>query len=230
MSPGIVTSRGASAPRKYLDERRTVVNPEWLEWDDARRLRMSEDGMDVALSIGSEPSMYFPERDGKAIPEEGAWIIVVEEPHTELQARFRVPELSMWRARPHTLNSGAIKVGSGKDAFKAFPKQAVIATPGGDLHLWPHEYIVANDPMALATDPDSTLHALGGQAVLDEDQLFYLMSRGIPRREAVMLLFDRIESLDFVYVTFPTEITEALRGMGQSLRRHMANNPRGARP
>lgn len=213
-------------PKKYLDARRTQVNPEWLEWDDARRLKVADDGYILAASIGAEPSMYFPEEDDKAIPEEGAWIIVVEEPMTELMSRFRLPPLSMWRARPHQLDSGAIAVGHGRETVKIYPKQAVIATPGGDLHLWPHEYIVVDRPMELASDQDATLHSLGGQPVLDESELFYLMSRGIPRHDAVMLLFDKVTSLDFVYVTFPEEITALLAGAGQSLRRHMALNPR----
>lgn len=216
-----------AAPKKYLDAKRTQVNPEWLAWDEERERVAADDGWQIAAAIGSEPSMYFPEQDGKAIPEEGAWIIVVEEPHTVLRDRFRVPELSMWRARAHELNDGAITVGYGKSKTKVFPKQAVIATPAGDLHLWPHEYIVAERPMLLATDPDATLHTLGGEPVVDEDELFYLMSRGISRHDAMMLLFERIQSLDFVYVTFPEEITSALRGMGQSLSRHIALNPRG---
>ncbi|MBP5897910.1 SufD family Fe-S cluster assembly protein [Streptomyces scabiei] len=186
----------------------------------------ADDGWSIAASIGAEPSMYFPEQDGKAVPEEGAWIIVVEEPMTELRSRFRVPELSMWRARPHQLNSGAITVGHGKQAAKVYPKQAVIATPRGDLHLWPHEYVVADRPMELASDPEATLNSLGGEPVLDEEELFYLMSRGIQRHEAVMLLFDKVTSLDFVYVTFPKEVTDVLAGAGQSLRRHMALKPR----
>lgn len=214
------------APKKYLDARQTQVNPEWLEWDDARRLRVSEDGYEIAMTIGAEPSMYFPEQDDKAVPEDGAWIIVIEEPVTELQSRFRIPPLSMWRARHHQLNSGAIVVGRGREAVKVYPQQAIIATPGGDLHLWPHEYIIVDRPMELATDPGATLHSLGGEPVLDEQELFYLMSRGINRHEAMMLLFEKITSLDFVYVTFPEEITSLLAGAGQSLRRHMALNPR----
>lgn len=147
---------------------------------------------------------------------------MVEEPFTELRSRFRVPPLSMWRARPRELNTEAI-VSRG---VKIYPKQAIIATPGGDLHLWPHEYVVVDRPVTLVSDPDATLHALGGQPVLDEDALFYLMSRGIPRHEAVMVLFDSVTSLDFVYVTFPEWITDALAGAGQSLRRYMALNPR----
>ncbi|WP_424863026.1 hypothetical protein [Streptomyces sp. MMS24-I29] len=213
------------APKKYLDSRRTQVNPEWQAWDDERRRLAADEGWQVAASIGAEPSMYFPEQEGKAIPEEGAWILVVEEPMTELRSRFRVPPLSMWRARPHELNSGAITVGHGRQAVQVYPKQAIIATPGGDLHLWPHEYAVADRPMELASDHDATLHSLGGQPALDEDELFYLMSRGIPRHDAVMLLFDNVEVPDFVYVTFPERVTDALAGVGQSLRRYMALTP-----
>lgn len=184
----------------------------------------SADDLDrlFAESGGTEPATYFPEQDGKTVPEDGAWIIVVEEPLTELRSRFRVPLLSMWRARPYVLNSGAI-VSKG---VKVHPKQAVITTPGGDLHLWPHEYVVVGRPMMLVCDPDAMLHSLDGQPVLDEEALFYLMSRAIPRHQAVMVLFDTVTSLDHVYVTFPEWITDALAGAGQNLRRHMALNPR----
>ncbi|MCX5103495.1 hypothetical protein [Streptomyces sp. NBC_00439] len=213
---------GARAPKKYAGSSRTQVSPEWQTWDAERRDEAADEGYFLAASIGAEPSMYFPEQDGKAVPEDGAWIIVVEEPFTELRSRFRVPPLSMWRARPHELNTDAIVL---KDV-EIHPQQAIIATPGGDLHLWPHEYVVVDHPMMLVSDPDATLHSLGGQPVLDEDAVFYLMSRGIPRHEAVMVLFDTVTSLDSVYVTFPEWITDALAGAGQSLRRHMALNPR----
>ncbi|MFG3403735.1 hypothetical protein [Streptomyces sp. NPDC048142] len=209
-------------PKKYADVRRTKFTSEGLAWDAERQRAAVDDGWEIAASMGSEPSMYYPEHDGKQIPDEGAWIIVVEEPCTELMSRFRIPPLSMWRARPHELNSGAIRI----DGASIAPKQAVIATPGGDLHLWPHEYVVAERPMELASDPDATLNSLGGQPALDEEELFYLMSRGIQRHEALMLLLDKVTSLNFVYVTFPKEVTDVLAGAGQSLRRHMALNPR----
>ena len=224
--PALAQSKRGRAPKKYTDSRRTQVTPEWLDWYESRRAKASDDGWFEAASAGFEPSMYFPEQEGKDIPEDGAWIIVVEEPFTELRSRFRIPPLSMWRAREHELNSGAFT----SNGVKVYPKQAIIATPAGDLHLWPHEYVVAERPMELASDPDATLNSLGGQPVLDEDELFYLMSRGIPHHEAVMLLFDKVTSLDFVFVTFPEEITDLLAGAGQSLRRHVAAQSRRNTP
>lgn len=217
-----MTTTRTRAPRKYADPQRTQVTTEWLDWYDRQRALAESDGWDELAAVGFEPSTYLPARDGKEIPADGAWILVVEEPFTELRARFRVPLLSMWRARPHQLSSGAIV----SNGITLHPQQAVIATPAGDLHLWAHEYVIAERPMQLAADPDATLHTLGGDPVLDEAELFYLMSRGIPHRDAVMLLFDQITSLDFVYVTFPDEITTALAGAGVSLRRHVAMNRR----
>jgi hypothetical protein len=210
------------APRKYSDRQRTKVTTEWLDWYEQQRAAAETDGWMELASAGIDPSTYMPATEGKEIPADGAWILVVEEPFTELRAKFRVPLLSMWRARPHQLNSGAIS----RNGITLYPQQAVIATPAGDLHLWAHEYVIADRPMQLAADPDATLHTLGGEPVLDELELFYLMSRGIPHRDAVMMLFDKVTSLDFVYITFPEEITAALAGVGTSFRRHVAMNHR----
>jgi hypothetical protein len=214
-----------TAPKKYVNAQRTEVTPEWLAWDAERRVEITEDAAHQAASSGYDPAVFFPEIDGKAIPDEGAWILILEEPHTVMKDRFRLPLLSMWRARRHVLANTSIST----RGVKFHPQQAVIATPAGDLHLWPHEYMIATNPMALASEPDAELHALGGQPVVDEEEIFYLQSRGIPRQEAVLMLFDKIESLDFVYVTFPEEITSLLEGVGRPLRRHMALNPRTPR-
>ena len=222
--------RSASTPRepkKYIDARRTQATPEWLAWDDERRANVAEDCWKELLGGGYDPVTYLPEIDDKKIPEDGAWILILEEPLTGLRDRFRVPLLSMWRARRHELNSSSVTTSTG---VKLYPQQAVITTPGGDLHLWPHEYTIAKNPMALASDPDSTLNTLGGEAVLDEEKMFYLQSRGIPRQEATLMLFDTIVSLDFVYVTFPEYITAALEGVGRPLRRHIALSKRAPDP
>jgi len=210
-------------PKKYADKARTQVTPEWRAWNDEQQMLIAEGGWETVCSLGFDPDMFFPEKSDKQIPEEGAWILILEEPHTELRDRFRVPLLSMWRARPHELNSGGVQLAKG---LRVYPKQAVIATPGGDLHLWPHEYTVCTDPKGLIGDPDAELHQLGGSPVLDEEILFFLQSRGIPRHEAVLVLFDLITDTDFVYVTFPEEITAQLEGVGTSLRSHVRRHPR----
>lgn len=205
-------------PRKYADKDRTIVTEEWQEWH-RDQLAKADDLAWTRLPPGTDPAVYFP--GDKAIPDEGAWVIVIEVPHTALA--WEVPLLSMWRARHHELNAGGVEIAKG---VKVWPQQAVISTPAGDLHLWPHEYIVVTDPRGLVGDPDSTLHQLGGSPVLNEDHLFYLQSRGIAHRDAVLMLFDQITDQDFIYVTFPDWAVEAMAGVGRPLRRHMALNPR----
>lgn len=211
------------APKKYADADQTVVTPEWLAWRDQAR----EEALSEVWSSGDDPARYLPEQFDKAIPEDGCWILILEEPFTELTQRFRIPLLSMWRARPHTLNVGGITLGhTAASRIHLRPKQAVIATPGGELHLWPHEYHVVTDPYELMACEGATIHELGGQPVLDEEQVWYLQSRGLAHHEAVLLLIDQVKAQDFVYVTFPEEVTAQLDGVAQPLWRHLQRNRR----
>jgi hypothetical protein len=212
-------------PRKYLDPERIQVNPDWLAWREEMIAEHREELPKLIGARGMDPAVYFPEDYDKAIPEDGAWILVLEEPYTELRSRFRVPLLSMWKCRPHELNTGGGSIGVRGMQIHFYPKQAVIATPGGDLHLWPHEYCIVQDPKTLMSMDGVTIHSLGGEPVLDEDQLWYLMSRGIPRDQAVLLLLDQVGT-DYIYVTFPEDVTEQLDGVGQPLWRHIQRHPR----
>lgn len=215
------------APKKYLDADRVEVNPAWIEWRD-EQVKAAEDELPMQMAaMGIDPAMYFP--GDKAIPEDGCWIFVLEEPFTELRDRFRVPLLSMWRCRPHELNEGGFSYGVKSKRVHLAAQQAVIATPGGDLHLWPHEYQIIDNPRGLISQPEATIHSLGGEAVLDEEQMFYLMSRGISHQDAVLLLINTMTAINYIYMTFPEEVTELLRGVGQPLWRHVQLNPRKTR-
>jgi len=209
-------------PNKYTDSRRAEVTQEWLDWDEDRREEVRDQAYRESASTGYDPSTFFPD-ETQAIPAEGAWILVLEEPSTPLKEKFRVPPLSMWRARRHFVD-GSTFTSSAGDRYEA--QQAVISTPAGDLHFWPYEYRIATAPMELASMDGVELHSLGGEPVVDEEELFYIQSRGIRRQDALLMLFDKIASLDFVYVTFPEEVTSALEGVGRSLRRHIALSPR----
>jgi hypothetical protein len=217
------------APKKYLDADRVEVNPAWLAWRKELREQALELAPEMMTHRGIDPAVYFPEAYEKEIPDDGCWIFVLEEPYTELRTRFRVPELSLWRARPHELNSGGIKLGGTariRDGVTVRPKQAVITTPGGDLHLWPHEYQICRDPYELMSCEGAEIHEIGGEPVIDEQMLFYLQSRGIGHQDAVMLLIDQVKNNDFVYVTFPEEVTAMFAGVGQPMWRHIQRNPR----
>lgn len=214
-------------PKKWADKARTAMTPEYSFWyhegPGRRRLDPTDEEQAYDHFYGTQPvfggdpvanhGVYYPEEYDKDIGD-GGWIFVIDPPRTELDARFKVPLLSLWWARPHVLDSGPM--------CGRLPYQAVIATPGGDLHLWPHEYMVCNNPAGLIGEEGSHLHSLGGQAVVDEDQLFYLMSRGLSRQEATILLLDQIEDGSaFGYVTFDEEIVEIFAGVGTTLTSHM---------
>ncbi|QHB37152.1 hypothetical protein QDA03_gp89 [Microbacterium phage Terij] len=209
------------APRKYADKARTIVTEEWQAWHN-RQVALGEDnGWSTLMAAGVDPHTYMPPPE-QTIPEEGAWIIVVEVPRG-VAIDFDVPPLSIWRARHHELNVGSIEIAKG---VRVHPQQAIIATPAGDLHLWPHEYKVLSDPAGLIADEHAIIHQLGGSPVLNEDHMFYLQSRGIPHREAVLLLFEQITDPSFVYVTWPDWVVDEMYGAGQPLYRHIALNPR----
>lgn len=220
-------------PRKWVDPKsRTTMTPEYSYWyhegPGRRMLNPTEEEKAEQFFHTAGPwnsgdpianhGIYFPEEYDKDIGD-GSWIFVIDPPSTELDARFTVPQLSLWWARPHVLNGGAM--------FGRLPYQAVIQTPGGDLHLWPHEYTVCNDAAGIIGEEGSHLHSLGGQAVLDDEMLFYLMSRGISRRDATVLLINQVEDGSaFGYVTFDEWIVEFFDGIGTTLTSHIRRHPR----
>jgi hypothetical protein len=204
------SKRAPAKPNKFFPRE---VTPEYKAW--AR-----EDAIDHCVGLGMHPSWFFPEDDDKAIPDEGAWICVTDVPHTGLS--FEVPPLSMWRATRH----------EGELLAKGLPfpsQQAVIHTPGGNLHLWPTEYsIIDNINLFVGQEPDCVMHKLGGEPVLAEDPLFYLMLRGIPRQDAALMLLGDVTSQDFVYFTWAPFYQEFFEGVGVPLGVHIARHHREA--
>jgi hypothetical protein len=209
-------------PKKYLDAARTEINPDWMQWARAA----AQDWCDDTYN---DYSTYFPEEYGKAIPDEGAWIMVLDVPHTELSSRFEVPVMSTWRARRHSCNFGHPQ--SGKTVLPFTPQQAVISTPGGDLHLWPHEYTIISDvSFMIGAEPEFDMITLGGEPLFDDpvlaERLFYIQSRGISRHEAGLLTLNDQQAPDFVYFVMHPELAAMWEGVGVPLWRHMVKHPR----
>jgi hypothetical protein len=219
-------------PKKYADPSRTVLTAEYKVWYQAnRRTRFpteEEAGHDFLLNEPGFPgvrvdvlanhSVYFPEQHDKDLGD-GAWVLVVDPPVTVQWSEFKVPILSMWWARPHVLNTGPV---GGR-----LPYQGIIQTPAGDLHLWPHEYVVVNDPAGLVGCEGVEIHTLGGEPLLDPDQVFYLQQRGIPMHDVVAMLWSQMETGDYGYVTFPPDAVDVYAGvntraMGQVRERYEA--------
>ncbi|MGV8909640.1 MAG: hypothetical protein ACOH1Y_11715 [Propionicimonas sp.] len=197
-------------PRKFVPR---TVTPEWREW-------AKEEAENFCRTLRVHPSWYFPEDHDKAIPDDGAWICVIDPPPVSL-VNFELPHLSMWRATRF----------EGRRLAKDLPfpsQQAVINTPGGTVRLWPTEYVIIPDiTRYVGVEPDCLMHSLGGQPVLDEERVFYLMSRGINREGASLLLLGEVSGQDFAYFTFAPEYQAMFAGAGVPLATHVARNPRG---
>lgn len=203
-------ARVRKAPKKYLDPDQIEVNPAWLEWREEFRVAAKEAALDHMYFLGMDPALFFPEDYDKGLGEDGRWIMVVEEPHTELLSRFRLPLLSMWFATPKQMHSNV-------GPFHAI--HAVIQTPGGELHLLPHEYVVVEDVTQYVGEPGCDIHSLGGQALIDEEMLFYLQARGYTSQEAHLALIGQVQQSDFVYFTFDETIVSTMMPVVQMLQR-----------
>lgn len=211
------------APKKYTDATRSEITPEWRAWYKEATEMATEDLIAEAEAYGLLAQDVWPELHDKGIGD-GAWILVVEEPCTEMMQRFRIPTPSLWWARPEPIRLGAKVIkgyGGGVTAVMPGMARVVIETPGGSLWLFPREYVVCENPIPLLTDPEVTIHPLGGRPSLDEEkqeQLFYLQQRGIPYGDALLMIMDGVDMSQWGWAEFPEYVRATYDGVG-SIRR-----------
>lgn len=176
--------------RNPLDQRdsgkvqKYIINPEWNDSEEAQAEKEEiKNAMLQGLCGLGEIEDAFPEDYGNLLPEEGAWIRVNNPPNCE----FTVPPFSMWRASRWFLPPNGLGVSY---------KQVKIITPKGDLGLWPHEYCIVKDITEWLGHEHVYMRMLGegAESGINPDQLFYIRSRGVSRREAERMLFTQITS------------------------------------
>lgn len=136
-----------------------------------------------------EMETYFPQDYNKRLPKEGNWIRVNVPPHTEIT----VPPFSMWFATPWPME---------RDRNGLAAKRVKIVTPSGEIGIMPHEYCVVEDVTKwIGKEADGVyLRQMNGNPVCDRDSLFYLMSRGISRSSATLLLIGQIKDPTFLWI------------------------------
>lgn len=179
----------------------TIPNPALTEDEELRELIA-----DQCLDLQSLWSALPPENC--VIPDEGCWIIVKEVPYTALE--FDVPLYSIWRARPVVRTRDfQVRWGprGGRQTVKWPLTLAEIQTPGGDLVLYPTEYVTTDIERWLdLLDEGVTINYMGtGEPGELADQLFYLQAHGLPRREALTLLLPSLTDERFAYLTLDLE-------------------------
>lgn len=149
--------------------------------------QMADDFLRNPLNTLKDYESNFPERFGKMLPKDGSWIRVQDPPHCE----YTVPPFSIWFAVPWPMSGSEPK-----------PKRVKISTPAGELGIFPHEYCLVEDiTQWFGREPEGVfLRQMNANPVVDVDQLFYLMSRGITRQSATMLLIEQIKDPTFLWI------------------------------
>lgn len=202
-----------------------IPNPAYLESEYFKQ--EIEQFKDAVTLSGDCVEDYFPQDYDKALPADGAWIMLITSVHVgkaipaapkvekkpfhspelepiETCIPIELPHLSIWYAMP-TVTNLSRKVGP----VTVSMSQAIINTPQGEVHVWPHEYIVVKDLSAYLqfTEEDGfNIHFLNPEAEgFPDDKLFYIRSRGIPLAEARRMLLPELKSPHFCYFTFHEE-------------------------
>jgi hypothetical protein len=146
-----------------------IVNPEWAE-------SKGKTVKEMASELMTFPDLQnaYPEDYSLKLPEDGAWIRVNTPPNT----LFTVPPFSMWFAVPDP-----------SDKYKNLYR-ARILTPQGSLWVLPCEYCIIPDiGDFVGMDKEGYyMRFIGDDGGFNADQLFYLRSRGVGKKDAELLL------------------------------------------
>lgn len=165
-----------------------IVNP---DWDEAAALY--EDFRSNSMNSIQDVESTFPEKYGKKLAEGGQWVMVMTPPGT----KFQIPPFSIWFAQNWPMEMDE----RGRGRKGPLPKRARILTPCGDLGVFPHEYSVVEDASAyLGREKEGILlHMMNGQPAVNQEHLHYLMSRGIRRQDALLMLIHTIKDPTFLW-------------------------------
>lgn len=137
---------------------------------------------DPGPSLGSPFSGWYEAHDldpgVNQVPADGGWVLVTRPPHAE----YTVRPFSIWWAVPWPMPTDQCRVWH----------RVKLVTPRGSLGLFPSEYSRVQDLgkyLEFIDQPDGwTLESIAGGPSFPEARLFYLLSRGVSRAEAVKML------------------------------------------
>lgn len=177
------------------------------EYREELEAEIFRDPLCRGLAFEQELSAHFPADRGAEVPDEGGWVMVKRAPQVGFPTGrfYQPPPLSIWYALPEWRLSHRMR-------GTAFRHQARIITPEGEMCLQPHEYVVFKGGLGQLLSVDDygqvTINYLSGDAAIDEDKLFYLQSRGIPRSKALLMLVDHVRSQHWCWFSLPIEYAE----------------------
>jgi len=216
-----------------------IKNPAWTASEDAKLQR--ELTIEDMLHRGQCPEDAFPEEYEKDIADGGSWIMLLvsvtvgkmleDGKNTKV---ITVPYLSLWYAMPHISNMRVLlhdlKLTRKREREYVYLRQAVINTPDGAVHIWPHEYkkIDITKFLEFCEEDGLFIHYLSEEARVDESALFYLRSRGISKADSQRMLLGTLTNSNYCYFTFAPEVAECFGEGAGSLYLHPVNHQRRA--
>lgn len=200
-------TKSKEPPFKMVKVYTSEATPEQIkEWEAEEKEKAMDEIMQMASispeSMGFEGALgrlaefrsYFPEDN--ALAEDGDWILVKESPSTE----YTVLPLSIWYATRWPMDTGRRPI-----------HRVKVTTSKGDLGLFPHEYskITAIEKYYEFIGDGMDIHFFGSDEGIPADKLFYLRSRGIPKKDAIVMLLKMIRSPAVCWIETRRDIAEA---------------------
>lgn len=179
------------------------------EFDHKLSDEILRDPWTKCLNFLQEEQSHRPWAHGCEVPDEGVWILAKHVPVVGFPSgkSWQVPPLSIWFALPEWRGSSRMR-------GMAYRHLARIITPEGEMCLESHEFVVMQGGLSnlLQVDDGSQvkINYLSGDAVIPEDKLFYMQSRGIPLSKAVLMLVDHVRSQHWCWFSLPSEYAELL--------------------
>lgn len=173
-----------------------IINPDWDKTKEAKEakeklIRAMEE---FPWTTEDDMSNVFPEDYGKDLAEGGSWIQIQRPPCTE----YTVPPFSIWFA-------------TGWPTDNRHPvKRVKIMTPDGELGILPAEYCIVKDITKwFGQEKEGVMmRQINLKPVCDEDKVHYMMSRGIRRKDALMLIIHEIKDMNFLWFEFAPQYGE----------------------
>lgn len=163
------------------------LTPEQIE----DNLEADKDEVMSKISVFGDPNYPFARIDefhdyfpgNNEVPKGGSWIMVTKDPGT----RYIPPPLSIWFATAWPMFSGRHQI-----------HRVKILTPKGELGLFPHEYSRVENPEKYYEfiGDGMTVKFFGGAGTkgVPADALFYLRSRGVSLKDAMIMLIGSIKA------------------------------------
>lgn len=162
-----------------------------LEDDVDEMLNVAPNDFGVRCSLVRERENYLPGKN--KVPDDGAWILVKDSPPMQ----YTVPPMSIWFATPWPMTNDRLDT-----------HRVKIITPQGELGVFPREYSLLEHPEKYYEFVGDGMEVkfFGNEEGVPRDKLFYLRSRGISKKDALVMLVGNIKAHGVLWIETTREV------------------------